>query len=628
MRVLKDIYKGVKKPKGICKKVFTDYSYRCLDCQKFPEAVFCEECIFAGNHEGHWVFREAGEGVCDCGDPYNFKESGFCPHHSAYKFSEEDNKLSKPQQTHFKKVIVSAFYILTQKIENSRLRSNSRKYYPFWFELLEQLKKICDQFPYLLKMIGEAFSLPMEEILKEGETSTSEDGPKIYFRHNFEQDRPFFRIHQTLVHLPKISILEEIFSINSFFDSELEASIGQFLFALMVDKDFEKRFCRSYSERYCLFLNVGLQGRHFWGPEASPELQVSLPQDDHLDNTANNIGEYKKNPTSLLLSPRRSAFWDLKDQIFGVEYFDELLAEEDLFLKVFEDLFTLLKFIFSKGTLLFYYNSSKYKFFIIFLCIIFLKTSTVKTFLKSPALVDCLCSFFSVVKDKKYLFSYSLFEETQEGEDFDNQLNIFHGLTTFNVEIEGLNGEFILEFARQLMRADYRQEDRANKLSGDEDLVPGPKSAKKRNILEVLRCCLKHLEKTVKTFNMDRGLQRLFTVLVVVYLYFIDPEPAQDQTQNNINQEAAQEDFYKPFQVGGSNAENEDPLLPSLSSPSPSSISSLLSLLCPPSLPPSSLYIIGESMLTGGQGLEGRYRQIHRGMWVGIVNQDTVGTNK
>ena len=85
---------------GVCAKNIKEgmVSCRCEDCEVDPTCMICDACFKKGDHEGHRVwFKTNVWGVCDCGDPEAWKESGFCSDHKGFANSIDQvlNQLPK-----------------------------------------------------------------------------------------------------------------------------------------------------------------------------------------------------------------------------------------------------------------------------------------------------------------------------------------------------------------------------------------------------------------------------------------------------------------------------------------------------------------------------------------------------
>ena len=55
---------------------------------KHGTCVICQDCFEKGDHKNHKgvrLNRQISGGICDCGDPDSWKESGFCSDHIGYE---------------------------------------------------------------------------------------------------------------------------------------------------------------------------------------------------------------------------------------------------------------------------------------------------------------------------------------------------------------------------------------------------------------------------------------------------------------------------------------------------------------------------------------------------------------
>ena len=71
--MLDEVNKGMSM--GVCAKTLEagDIAWRCLDCEKDPTCILCQDCFKKSDHEGHRVeLNRICDGCCDCGDPEAF----------------------------------------------------------------------------------------------------------------------------------------------------------------------------------------------------------------------------------------------------------------------------------------------------------------------------------------------------------------------------------------------------------------------------------------------------------------------------------------------------------------------------------------------------------------------------
>ena len=67
--------------------------WRCLDCIKNENTIFCQNCWskMKDSHEGHnIVFITKVSGTCDCGDPNSIDKKFFCPNHKGPMTTEQE----------------------------------------------------------------------------------------------------------------------------------------------------------------------------------------------------------------------------------------------------------------------------------------------------------------------------------------------------------------------------------------------------------------------------------------------------------------------------------------------------------------------------------------------------------
>ena len=115
---LENLYKDKVYGSGPCRKQIAGikgYCYRCLDCQVNPSSIICQECYDNSNHEGHRVFKEEPEGVCDCGDPLTWNLSGNCQEHTG--FVKTDNVIDSQTNEEIKCNIQKGFLSLIARLE-------------------------------------------------------------------------------------------------------------------------------------------------------------------------------------------------------------------------------------------------------------------------------------------------------------------------------------------------------------------------------------------------------------------------------------------------------------------------------------------------------------------------------
>ena len=113
-----EIFSNTKKSKAICGKIIKrgDVVFHCLDCEKDPSCIICQECYETGNHVGHRVtIGKNATGCCDCGDSDAWAPSGFCSDHQGYNASQSMSSISNiPEdfKQRFLEVFEKSFYFL------------------------------------------------------------------------------------------------------------------------------------------------------------------------------------------------------------------------------------------------------------------------------------------------------------------------------------------------------------------------------------------------------------------------------------------------------------------------------------------------------------------------------------
>eukprot|EP01112_Ceratiomyxa_fruticulosa_P022315 TRINITY_DN8126_c0_g1_i1.p1 TRINITY_DN8126_c0_g1~~TRINITY_DN8126_c0_g1_i1.p1 ORF type:complete len:1102 (-),score=291.96 TRINITY_DN8126_c0_g1_i1:57-3362(-) len=90
--------KGVLKS-SLCGHLWVqgDTAYKCRTCERTDSSAICVDCFQNGNHEGHdYMLIKIAGGFCDCGDPYSWREAGFCSRHQPSKSGPSREALTLP----------------------------------------------------------------------------------------------------------------------------------------------------------------------------------------------------------------------------------------------------------------------------------------------------------------------------------------------------------------------------------------------------------------------------------------------------------------------------------------------------------------------------------------------------
>ena len=120
MRLLK--LTEVKEENNICLKLIANQGvWKCKDCQKKKESIYCNECwgkIKAEHIKHHYIYiSDYICGTCDCGNLNNMEEKYVCPKHK--KNSDENKNENIPEKKEFQSIHQELFEKMANYISES-----------------------------------------------------------------------------------------------------------------------------------------------------------------------------------------------------------------------------------------------------------------------------------------------------------------------------------------------------------------------------------------------------------------------------------------------------------------------------------------------------------------------------
>lgn len=201
-----------------------------------------------GNHEGHdYALITTSSGMCDCGDPDSWKESGFCKHHKG-PLQDPTDHLSPELKAIMEDIcaaFVTALYSLRMDSAGESTSINDMQ----CIVILKEMEKYTKQSPafkrimhFAMEKMIDAKDFKAEEIVHQPD----EDQTEPLYAHNAE-------------HFGKRSYLDIFLEMHTEMNPDVRLWLFNVYSAMVSDAAFKKYFAKLFTKHFKQFVIAAVQ---------------------------------------------------------------------------------------------------------------------------------------------------------------------------------------------------------------------------------------------------------------------------------------------------------------------------------------------------------------------------------